>query len=571
MTTTNSLRSSAVLLLALAACGGDSGQTNLKAVFFRSLANAPVATFTLQRQNGAGMAQGRVVVDTHALFDGWRNVGSATSVNANSSGVAATALTAGTYPIEIVSGVGNGLVGNLLDSIAISADTARTYQTSQQNWTVTSPKAFSAIDVAIYQVDGNGRAMVGSASAPLNPLVLSARPAVPGNNATTMTFSTELFKGSYRAVVIATPVASTDSIAPLETPAFNAAGGGATETQTATLASGGNVVSLHFMEETAPMNDSQIGGVSVFDADSYLPLGSGNSSSGVATLGTGTVGNVVAQVFSQDGGTMSIASYTASPTHTATLTRYVVSGHAKLASGSALTQGNGGSFGAVEATAQTSLGAWWSGHVSPVNADIADGLGTYQIKLLSGSWSVQAVGLHNLPDSAPVAVNVSADVPSQDVALDPGGVISGNVQDQAHNNLQGIVVDVYDGNHLRAARATTDASGNYSVAVRAGTYELFAGGALTPGVSVATGATVTLNRTRFQITGRLTDATQAAVAGRVIWGGGNVTASSLGTFTLDAVEGTNWFLFTAPSSAPSLGFVYQTNVVVNADSIKSLQ
>ena len=564
----------ASVLCAILACGHDSSQvTNLKPVFFSSLSNAPVATFTLQRQNGAGIAGARVSLDTHALFDGWRRVGVSTSATANASGVAATALTAGTYPLQINPNVPgqNALVGSLLDSITISQDTGRTYQTSQQNWTITSPKAFSALEVDVYQVDASGRASIGTTAAPLNPRVLTARPQVPGGNATQVTFATELFKGSYRAVVIATPAAPTDSIAPFETPAFAAAGGGATETQTVALSSGGNVISLHFMEAGAPMADSQIGGVEVFDADSYLPLDSGGSSSGVATVATGTVGNVIAAVFDPDGGTMSMAAYTASPTHSATLTRFAVSGHAKLASGASLTQGNGG-YGTVPASLKTSLGAYWDQQSAPVNADIADGLGTYQIKLLAGSWSLQAVNLHNLPDSAPVAVTVSADVPSQDVALDPGGVISGNVQDQAHNNIQGVNVEIYDANHLRVGRATTDASGNYSIAARAGTYELFADGALTPGISIgAAGATTTRNLVRYQITGRFTDPTLSAIAAKVSWGGGSVNASALGTFTLDVVEGTNWFLFAPPSTSPSLGFAYQTNVLVNADTVKTLQ
>jgi hypothetical protein len=576
MTNRGSLRSCAVAALSAAlACGhNDSQTTNLKPVFFRTVANAPVATFTLQRHDGSALTQGKVMLDTRPLFDGWLRVGRTTTANANGSGVAATALTAGTYPLTVTANVppATALVGQLLDSMTIAQDTAKTYQTSQQSWTVTSPKAFSALQVLVYQVDGNGRAMVGDTSAPLDPLALSIAPPVTGGNATQVTFSTELFKGSYRAVITATPVASTDSIAPFETPAFAAAGGGANETQTVALASGGNVVSLHFTEAGAQLPDSQIGSVDVFDADSYLPLGSAGSSSGVATVSTGAVTNVIAIVAAHDGATLAAAAYAASPTHTATLTRYTVGGHAKTTSGAALTQVNGGSYGTMAATLKTSLGSYWDGQSAPVNADISDALGTYQIKLFAGSWSLQAVGLQNLPSSAAVQANVSADVPSQDVALDPGGVIAGNIQDQAHNNIQGVQVSVVDANHLQVARATTDASGNYSVAVPLGSYELYADGALTRGVAVSPGATTkTLNLTRFQITGRLTDATQGAVAGKVYWGGGNVTASALGTFTLDVVEGQNWFLFAAPSTSPSLGFAYETNVLVNADTVKTLQ
>lgn len=556
----------AFLICALLACGKDSGpQTNLKPVFFRTIANAPVATFTLNRQNGAAMDKARVTLDSRPTFDGWLKVGRATTAQASTSGVASVAMPAGTYPVTLSPNVAG--VGSYLDSLAISGDVSRTYQTSQQNWTVTSPKAFAAIEIDVYQVDSDGRALIGTQAAPLQPLILVSQPAVPGGNATSMTFATELFKGSYRAVIFATPVASTDSIAPFETAAFNAAGGGVTETQNVTLSAGGNVISLKLVDAGgAAVPDSQIGELTAYDADTYLNLGSAETSGGVGTVQTGSVSHVMGIVSAQDGGDMSVASYTASPTHSATLTRYTVNGHAKLPSGAALAQ----PFGSVSATLTSTPGFPWNS-VSPVSADISDALGTYQIHLVGGSWSLQATRLTNLPRSNPVAVNVSGDIASQDIALDPGGVISGNIQDQAHNNLQNVTVDVYDGSHTRVGAASTDASGNYSIAVPGGTYELLANGALTQGVSVATGATKTQNLTRYQITGRLTDAQAAAVAGKVTWGGGSATASTLGTYTLDVIEGINWFLFSPPTTSPSLGFVYETNVLVNADTVKTLQ
>src|SRR5438132_1369273 len=167
--------------LLLAACGSSNGSTtNLKPVFFRTVAPAPVATLTMQRQNGAPMTQAKVTLD---------------------------------------------------------------------------------------------------------PVVLTANPAVPGGNATSVSFSTELFKGSFRAVITATPVASTDNVAPFETAVINAAGGGATEPQSVGLASGGNLVSLHFADSGgAAVPDAQIGTISIYDAGSLVFLNSGNPSGGVATL-----------------------------------------------------------------------------------------------------------------------------------------------------------------------------------------------------------------------------------------------------------------------------------------------
>ena len=564
------------LLAALIAACGSSGPANLKPVFFRTVASAPVATFTLQRQNGAAMAQAAVVLDTHATFDGWMQVGRSTTAHANSSGVAAVSVTAGTYPLRVTSGVpqSTALVGDLMDSLAISQDVSRTYQTSQQTWTVTSPKAFSALKVTVYQVDGSGKAMYGTTTAPLAPVVLSAHPAAPGGNATSMTFTTELFKGSYRAVVSATPVTATDNIAPFETAAFNAAGGGATEPQSVALVSGGNVVSLQFMENGAALADSQIGQVSVYDADSLVFLNSGGSTSGVATLSTGSVTNTVAVVLSPDGEALAVASYAASPSQSATLTRHTIAGHVKAPGSAQLTSSGNNNYGAVQATLQTGLGAYWDDFAShaPVEAAIADALGTYQQKLFPGSYSFEAVQLHGLPASAPVTVNASADSSTQDVAVDAGGVVAGNLQDQAHNNLAGVSVRVIDANHQTVGSATSDASGNYSIPVPFGTYEVLAGGAMNHGVAVSSSAsTATLNLTRFQITGRLTDASLGPVASTVYWGGGNVTASSLGTYTVNAFQGANWFLFAPPSTSPTLGFAYETNVTVNADTVKTLQ
>ena len=565
----------AALAALLAACGSNGPSTDLKPAFFRTVSTAPVATLTLQRQNGAAMTQGTVAFDTRSTFDGWLQVGRGLTARANSSGVAAVAVTSGTYPMRIVSGVSQStaLVGELSDLLAIAQDTTKTYQTSQQTWTVTSPKAFGAVDVVVYQVDGNGKALYGTTLAPLNPVVLAASPQVTGGSATSITFSTELFKGSYRAVVSAAPVTSTDNIAPFETATFNAAGGGAAETQTVGLTSGGNVVSLHFMEAGTALADSQIGTISVYDADSLILVNSGNSSSGVATVSTGSVGSVVAVVEGPNGETMAVNAYTASPTHTATLTRYTVAGHVKPPGSTQLTA-TGNNYGAVDATLRTGLGAFWDARAlgSPVEARIGDALGTYQEKIFAGSYSLMAARLHNLPSSAPVSVGVSADAPTQDVPVDAGGVIGGNLQDEAHNNLAGINVFVADANHLTMGTATSDSSGNYSIPVPFGNYEVFAGGALTRDVGVSSSAaTRTLNLTRFQITGRLTDAALGPIASKVSWGGGNVSASSLGTYTLTAFQGVNWFLFTPPSTSPSLGFAYETNVLVNADTVKTLQ
>jgi hypothetical protein len=573
------LRAAAAICTLLAtACGSSGGpNTNLKSVFFRTVTAAPVATLNLKRADGTPMGTSRVRIDTRATFDNWVKVGRTATANANASGVATIVLPAGSYPIVVDPNLGRtaALVGTLNDTLAISANMTGTWQTSKQNWTVTSPtgKPFSAVVVEIVQVDAGGAALYGADLAnALNPVVLTATPAVPGGSQQSITFTTELFKGSYRALITATPVATTDSIAPFESAVFSAAGGGATETQAIQLASGGNVVSLTFKEGAAVMLDSQIGSVLVFDAGSLILLNQGTSTNGVATLSTGVVANVIAIVSGPGGEIMAAASYTASPTHSATLTRYTVSGHVKAPA--ALVQ----PYGSVAATVKPGLGAFWDAQIagSPVTTTIADAQGTYVLPLISGSWSLQTMGLTNLANSAALSLSVNnANLTAQDISVNAGGVISGNIQDQTKANIPGVQVAVYtqDSSHTQVGTTVpTNAGGNYSIAVPFGTYEVFANGAVTQGVAVSSSAaTKTLNLTQFAISGRLTDSVLAPVVGSVSWGvGGNVTAGALGTFTINVMQGLNWFLFTPPAGS-SLGFAYELNALVNADTIKSLQ
>ena len=564
-------RPAAFLCLLLAgACGNSGPTTNLKPVFFRNVPTAPVVTLTMLRHDGiTPLTRANVTFDARAMFDGWLKVGRTASASANASGVASIALTQGSYPMYINPQTAN--VGSFNDLLDISADTSRTYQTSQQSWTVTSPKAFSAIEIVVYQTDGNGRALVGTTSTSSYPMVLDITPAVAGGNATTATFTTELFKGSYRAMVFATPVTSTDTLEPFETSLFSPAGGGATETQTVALKSAGNLVSLHLSDGPAPVPDNQIASVGVYDASSLFLLGSSRTTNGVATVNTGDVTNVMVVVTAAgDGHALVIKPYTASPTLSDTLTRYDVTGHVKPPGSATIT--GGGPYGNVTAALQTGLGDFWDKSIAsvPGSAAITDAQGTYDLKLFAGSYSLKASNVPSLPPSSPVSLSVSAAVPAQDINVAAGGTITGAIQDAAKTGIAGVNIAAYDSNHLSVTSATTDATGNYSLLVPYGTYELIASGAITSGVSVNAASGTTVNLTRFQVTGRLTDSAQNAVAGRIYWGGGNATASTLGTYTINVMQGLNWFLFTPPATSPSLAFQYETQALVTGDTVKSL-
>jgi hypothetical protein len=187
----------ALVALLASACGsnGPSPKTDLKAVFYRTMPAAPAVTLTVQRQSGAAMTGAQVVVDTRSTFDGWMSVGTTRSSSLNGNGVATFALPDGTYPVSI-AGTPN-LVGRLNDSLAVSGATSRTFQTSQQAWTVTAPNNFKALHVQVYRTDGAGKALYSTSPNAPDPLVLDSNLTMAST--ASYTFNTELFKGSYRA------------------------------------------------------------------------------------------------------------------------------------------------------------------------------------------------------------------------------------------------------------------------------------------------------------------------------------------------------------------------------------
>jgi hypothetical protein len=281
---------------------------------------------------------------------------------------------------------------------------------------------------------------------------------------------------------------------------------------------------------------------------------------------------VVVQVIAADGSLMAMQPMSG----TVTLNRYAVSGKVKTPNGAAIVPVSG-YYGTVNAYLQTNLGEPWATAIAGVPsspAPISDATGTYSMKLIAGSYNVRAEQVPSLPTAANVGIAVAAAVPAQDVGVDAGGTITGTVQDTAQANVANVAVLVYDSTHTAIGQATTNASGNFSVAVPYGTYDVFVAGALSGSPNVnASASTANLTLTQFSITGRLVDAQANGVAARVRWGGnvGGVATSTTtpGSYTIKVVQGLNWFQFT-PTGTATFGLAYEPLVQVDANTFKSL-
>jgi hypothetical protein len=566
----------ALCAVGVVACGGSSSkptstepvaETNLNPVMFRGLENAPTVSVSLKRQNGTDIQNVTVRFGWSFVFDNIYPVTHARSAKTSATGTASLALPAGTYPLSVsLSGLTDP-VGDLVDSITVSTDKAVTYQTSQQNWTVTSTAQFSELAVDIYAVDAAGKINWGTSQTPLDAQVLSAT-FVQAGPVTSASFTTELFKGTYKALIRAKATGS-GVIHPFFSPVITAAGAGATEQQTVALPAGGNVVSLAIKEGATPAAAGAYR-AAIYDRGSRLYIDEDTTDlDGAVAVAVGTFTDVVALVYREGAGGSRFAAartYTASPTMTATLTRYTVSGSVKPPAGGTLqTQTDA----LVVATPALGTGDAYFDQtlVEPITASLSsDGLDTFSIDLFEGSYSVVAANVTGFPDATTVAVAVSADKAGVELPVAAGGVVTGRVQNEANADLQGITVTLDDATtHARVARVKTAANGTYTMAVPYGTYDLRANGSLTRGLAVtAASATVTKNLTQLRLSGRLRDAVGSGLAGTVEWAGGTKQADTLGTFQIDVVEGLNYFVFTPPADKPSIGFEFSPLVLVDA-------
>lgn len=544
-------------------------------VFYRTLKVAPVVTVNLKRQNGDGIPIGgaggtSMIFDTRVLTQDKRFGGVETALTAqNSPGLGAVALPAGEYPFEIT---GTALVGRFHSSLTVAADMQKTYQTSQQNWSITSTGQMSRVTVEVYQADASGKVDWGTEPRLHNPLVLSVTKtlAVP---AATATVTTELFKGNYVAVVYAVPSDPTRPVAPFVSGLFAAAGDGATETPPAVSLSGaGNVLVLSLIHSTAPAPLLNQYEVEVYDPVSTVYLGTARSDAqGKVSLLVGSATSVFATLWDANNfRSVGARTFTGlSPTFSSTWTRFDVTGTVRTASGASLpaVDANARVVADIKYTAGPFVNATFS------SISVAPGLplGTYSLQLFEGSYELAARDIDGFPAATPAALSVTANA-NQPLTVDVGGVVTGRIQDQSKKDLQGVAVRLTDPTTgVTVASGITDATGVYQLGARFGTYNLVAGGALTLGLSLSSSApTMTKNITRFSLNGRITDPQSSGIAATIFSSadpGVGTTASNLGVYQVNLFEGLNWLWFAPPTA--SLGYQYEGSVLINATTVQT--
>ena len=580
------------MLTVVAACGGGGGggggaagggggggtttvETNLHPVFYRTLDNAPVVQITLKRQNGAVIASNNITFDTRIETTGNRIVGQWTTATTDGNGKASVALPAGTYPLYITEPTGTP-TGALNDTLTVTADMAKTYQASQQQWNITSPKNMSGLAISIIQTDASGNINAGTELRPLDEEVLFTTQTITAvGGATSASFTTELFQGTYRALIVATPTSTLDTIATYISPVFTAAGAGATETQNHTLKVSGNIVKLTLKDGANPVANG-LYQMRVFDRTTRIMLGSSMTTSGVATVATGDFTDVVSVITSPGSFPTSlyaIHGYTASASHAADLVMSTIDGKVNPTSGTLQVNDTNA---VVQAKINSGTGDYFDKTIASMfalnSAPVSTtGTGVYQIKLFEGNYILSAKNVDTFPDSQKLPITVST-VPmtGQNINVSVGGVITGRVQDVAKNDIAGVVITVKDATtNDTLGTATTAANGSYTISVPYGTYNLFANGAVTRNLVVsAANQTVTQNLTRYTVQGRLVDSAGGGLAGTLTWGGGTLTADALGTYTINIMQGENWVWFTPPTNKPSIGFE-NAAVLVDANTIAS--
>ena len=576
------LMAALAMLTVLSACGGggDGGETgppvatNLHAVFFRTLTNAPVQSVILLNQIGTPIAGNAVTLDTRVDSTGNRLAGQViTRTTDAASGRADFALPTGTYPVVISAPAGTFNIGGFNDKVTV-ANGITTYQTSQQTWNVSTPSA-TFLSITIFQTDASGNLDRGTTLRPLNPQVLSTfLTSTIGKD--TWQFTTELFKGTYRAVIRAVPLTGS-SIAPYVTPAsalITAAGNGATETvPTITMNTGGSLLDLTLFDGLSTAISSTVTPyrVDVFDKASLLLLGSASTNTlGNAAVQTGDITDIVAIVTNTTStltGVEAIKAFTVSPTTPVLLHKFAVNGSVVPPTGGALDAAD--TTISVTATTNPQFGIEFFDKTmaGSISAPVSP-LGIIQnLKVFEGTYTLSA-RINKFPDSDKPAITVSgADLTGLTINVRPGGVITGRIQDQSKIDIANVFVVVTDAttnDPINSAISSTQ--GTYTVGVPFGTYNVFVNGAVTRNFVVNTD-TVTKNFTQFNIQGRLTDSLGGGLAGAVLASGGNATAGGLGTFSIKLMEGENWVWFTPPASSPSLGFAFEPAVLIDANTI----
>lgn len=590
------------IILVVSGCGGgdsisSSGgtSTNLKGALFSILNPVPVVSNTLLRQNAGSPINGAqvsyVVDQTGIAGFGAAKITVATATT-NSNGVASIAIPAGAYTAQF-SGLPTDLVAGenaaYYNSETVTASSSKNYRADQYIFSITSPVALSSLTIEVYQTNSAGVVDQGSYSNSVDPLTgnvaSSIHDPIVYNKTTTLSSVTtdaeivELFKGSYRAVIRATPVLSTDSLAVYISNVFTVTGGGVTASTPVALAAPNKAPSITLQNTSGAGLASY--GVSFYEAANKIFLGTvSTNASGVASIGvSGSVTSVIATIADNTAAYKGVYVFNDINTSiTATLKQFTIAGQVQPSVGSL------DALDPLSVYARTNSGLGrWADNVNVASVSATPGTGVYTLTLFGGAASVLnykigASSVKGFPDLTKTSVAVTnASLTSQNIAVAPGGVILGKIQTEGKLDLASIRVSVYgasaDGVIEEVASMQTNSTGDYSLEVPYGTYFLLANGAVSDGIGISAGAaTYQKNLTQFSLLGQVSknlgNTTAGANAASVLIGAQSATTNSLGVFTFNVMEGKNW-ICAVPSATndPTYGYTCNLNVLVDASTV----
>ena len=488
-------------------------------------------------------------------------------------GTAAFAVESGRYDYNISNvPAGVGTYSGVYDITTDSTQLDRR-QTSEQLVSV-SGEDLTSVTMNVYQLDSLG-AIVDIK----NPNLTITSQTYSDTGAVDIT--TELFAGQYRFVITGVN-SSGQALATQMTDPITIAGGGATETpENIDLSTSGKALSLTLQDPSGdPLTDPNLY-LSAFDAVTGLFLGKSNLDSGNGSflLDTGFIDVVVLIQDNASSGTI-LGLYRNNNLITddiRTLTQVDVSGAVEPPSGSPLDGTDTASVVIESTDVPDSLVTHLNQALLP-SVTMQPGTGVYSTALFPGNYEFRASSVKGYPDVTNHKVTTDNSPVQQNIAVAIGGVITGRVQDEANNNLTGVMISVQTGNSLSGetveliGTAVTDNEGVYSLEVPFGSYVLVIGGAFSHGLVVSSTSPMEVhNITRFQITGRVIDESGAGLraSARVLNGDSDV-AESIGIYKLQVYEGVNNFCFLPPTVRPTLGLSCSFAVEVSQSSVDAL-
>lgn len=568
--------------------------SDLHSIFYRTIPKAPPVTFQFADTSGSGMPSGmQMIIDMQQWGAVHQRVGEYfTQSDLGTSFMMALPVSDQAYPLSLENSnvsqpLPNGAyLGGYRGSYLAKTQGYVNLATSLQTWTViTAGLNLTAFEADIYQCDAQGNINWGTVDLPANPLVLHIPAQAVGPTDKSVTFKTELFSGYYRVAIIPTvkdgmpllPSYLTPASAPLQ---FK---GDGLKTETVTINFPANKNNLLLTLQTlsgATQIPAAEGAytVEIFDRAAGASLGSAiNDAKGQVYLAVGDETDVVATLRDQGGELVGLREVkNIGTTTTLTWSQSLVSGQAVAPSGGTAVDYTSA---AVQYRFNEVLGGRFDQFMYGLDSSVSSD-GSFSHKAFDGKY--QAVfyfaSYHGATNAEPVSIQSPLSNAIQ-IPLSSGGTISGKVTDVGGAAIRNVVVRAIprDSAPIPPSSVNTDASGNYTIHVPLGTYDLEIGGYDSLGAIVSGLTTtqdkpdVTQNITRFVVTGRLLDEQGNPVAATLSAGNqrNQAVTDAQGNFSLKLFLGANWVLMSPTTSSLNLSEVLVQPVQIDETTIKS--